>query len=113
MTPSGQSNGDVFMVPTGDEIQDSIVTATINGVQLVNRAALTLAQKRLKLLAAATLSVLDAERARTGVDEWDESDQRCFLYNAATAIIEREANAAYVSAEAAEAQIDDCLDQAQ
>ncbi len=107
------SDEQVFMEPTGNEVQDSIVTATINGTQFVNRAALTLAQRRLKLLAAATLSVLNTERIETGVDEWDESDQRCYLYNAATAIIERDANARYTSAEDAETQIDACLDQVQ
>lgn len=29
------------------------------------------------------LQALDTEREATGVDEWDESDRRCFLYNAA------------------------------
>jgi hypothetical protein len=29
------------------------------------------------------LGALDAERERTDVDEWDESDPRCALYNAA------------------------------
>jgi hypothetical protein len=88
-------------------------SVVVNGKTYVPRDALQTAQHRLKLLAAATLSVLDTERIETGVDEWDESDQRCYLYNAATAIIERDANAQYVNVEAAEQQIDDCLDQAQ
>jgi hypothetical protein len=29
------------------------------------------------------LKALDVERDATDVDEWDESDHRCFLYNAA------------------------------
>lgn len=45
--------------------------------------------ERLYKLAVGTLEVLDAEREETGVDEWDESDPRCFLYNAATAVVER------------------------
>lgn len=34
-------------------------------------------------MAQLALSVLEAERARTGVDEWDESDARCLLHNRA------------------------------
>lgn len=68
---------------------------------------------RLVLLAKGALHILDNEREATGVDEWDESDPRCFLYNAATAILERDANAAYVDAESAERLIDDCLEQVQ
>jgi hypothetical protein len=69
--------------------------------------------ERLILLAKAALNVLDIEREETGVDEWDESDPRCFLYNAASAITEREANAAYSGVKLAEGLIDTCLEQAQ
>lgn len=37
------------------------------------------------VLSKLALEVLDAERERTGVDEWDEADIRCYLYDAATA----------------------------
>jgi hypothetical protein len=101
-------------LPVSHAVEEPALNAVVvNGKTYVPQEALAKAQHRLKLLSAATLSVLDTERLETGVDEWDEADQRCYLYNAASAIIERDANAAYVSAEAAERQIDDCLDQAQ
>lgn len=40
------------------------------------------------VLARLAVEVLDNERAATGVDEWDESDPRCYLYNAAYAWID-------------------------
>jgi hypothetical protein len=45
-------------------------------------------EQRLVGLAKLAIEVLDAEREQTGVDEWDESDLRCYLYNAAYAVIE-------------------------
>lgn len=42
----------------------------------------------LTALATRATAVLDADRKRTGVDEWDESDRRCYLYNAAAAVLE-------------------------
>lgn len=39
-------------------------------------------------LARAVIAALDRDRERTGVDEWDESDERCYLYNAAYAVVE-------------------------
>lgn len=45
---------------------------------------------RLYALAAIVLDYLDGVREETGVDEWDESDPRCDVYNAATAVVERD-----------------------
>jgi hypothetical protein len=70
------------------------------------------AERRLQALARAARAELDRQREETGVDEWDESDSRCYLYNAAEAILERDANAAYVDDAHAELQIDECLEQA-
>jgi hypothetical protein len=42
----------------------------------------------MQVLAELAIEILDAERAATGVDDWDESDQRCYLYNAAYAVLE-------------------------
>jgi len=47
-----------------------------------------LADRVARVLADLAIEVLDAEREATGVDEWDESDTRCYLYNAAYAVIE-------------------------
>jgi len=57
--------------------------------------------ERLARLAVGVLEVLDEERRRTGVDEWDEADVRCFLYNAASAVIDR--------TQYGDAHLDDCL----
>lgn len=59
--------------------------------------------ERLYRLAKGVLEILDAERQRTGVDEWDESDHRCFLYNAAYAVIER-------NVRGGDQHLDDCLE---
>lgn len=75
-------------------------------------AAIHEADRRLTLLAVATRAELDRQREESGVDEWDESDSRCYLYNAAEAILEREANASYVGRTRAEHLIDTCLEQA-
>lgn len=40
-----------------------------------------------ELLARQALEALDADRERTGVDEWDESDHRCELYNLAAEVL--------------------------
>lgn len=42
------------------------------------------------VLAKLAVEVLEAERERTGVDEWDEADVRCYLYDAAYAWIEND-----------------------
>lgn len=45
-------------------------------------------EEALHHIADLAIEVLDAEREATGVDEWDESDTRCYLYNAAYAVRE-------------------------
>jgi len=61
-------------------------------------------RNRLHRLAGALRRVLDDQRAETGVDEWDESDFRCYAYNAAEAVLERGIHG--------DARLDECLDQA-
>lgn len=73
--PDDQAEADRLAFRSRREFGDTYAQSNIDG-----RVA--------QVLAELAIEVLDNERVATDVDEWDESDPRCYLYNAATAVIE-------------------------
>lgn len=68
------------------ELEASIGSAEVEGVIAGVRLG-RMYNDKMRELAELAIEVLDNERKDTGVDEWDESDPRCFLYNAAAEVL--------------------------